>query len=950
MEKATPSGSESGDSSDTTVSAQQWQRLQELFEHLVDLAPDERAAWLETSEPDPELRKAALALVTADKDTGALLTRRMLTALHDSLGESPINGMQLGNYRLIEEIGSGGMGTVFLAERIDAEFDRRVAIKLIRGIATRDASQRLRRERQILANLSHPNIARLLDGGTSDAGQPYLVMEFIEGSNITDFCRERALERNQRLRLLQQVCRAVHYAHQRLVIHRDLKPANVLVRHDGTPALLDFGIAKLLDANASGQQTQTALPWFTPAYASPEQRRGEPVSTATDIYGLGSLLHELLTDTVPKPDAEGRLVAPSQLATAGNATRSDRELDIIVGTATHPDPERRYRSAEAVSEDIERYIRRRPIHAAPDTLAYRVAKFIRRNRLATAAVAAAIALSLVFTWRLARERDRAVQAEAKAVQESANTQQVVDYLIDLFKAAEPGQAGNKPIDPRGLIDRGRAQIDSRLADQPQQRARLLAALGKIYLELGAPDQAAETLIAAADLERANGNPSREAGDLADAGFALNVAERPGDAEAALRRGVTALDSISTTTPRGLLDPNVATRSALLATLGLAQARNGDPKGGAKNVTRAIEIATLSDGADSIRVAQHQSALGEVELRAGNLEAAESAAQRGIDILRAKVPEESPELISAIGFLTEVYEKQGRFDEGERLLRKMLEVRLRTLDPGSAWAITVRNNLAQAIQLQGRLLEAIALLRENEELMRNHGDVESPQYLIGVNNLASLMEQSGDYDASIRMFRIVLDRAQSAPNASADPHMATWRQNLGRSLMLAGRLDEAWPLLNKDIEGGSDATDVTIEKGRRLIHLAEWMRRSARPHEALQFVDQAEAMFATIFPPTHPRFGGTARMRGLILRDQDKLKQAESELRRAHEILAKGIGPDANSTLDSELQLADVLIARQQFDEARKLVQHVTALAPQRFVESSPTRQQLANLTGRLRDI
>ncbi|MEO8461138.1 MAG: tetratricopeptide repeat protein, partial [Dokdonella sp.] len=283
-------------------------------------------------------------------------------------------------------------------------------------------------------------------------------------------------------------------------------------------------------------------------------------------------------------------------------------------------------------------------------------------------------------------------------------------------------------------------------------------------------------------------------------------------------------------------------------------------------------------------------------------------------------------------------------------RRMLEVRLRTLDPASAWAITVRNNLAQAIQLQGRLLEAIALLRENEELTRTHGDVESPQYLIGVNNLASLMEQSGDYDASIRMFRLVLDRAQSAPNASADPHMATWRQNLGRSLMLAGRLDEAWPLLDKGIEGGSDATDVTIEKGRRLIHLAEWMRRSARPHEALQFVDQAEAMFATTFPPNHPRFGGTARMRGLILRDQDKLELAETELRHAHDILSKGVGPDANSTLDNDLQLADVLIARKQLTEARKFVQHVSELAAQRFVENSPTRKQLASLTERLRGI
>jgi serine/threonine-protein kinase len=911
------------------MSDARWQRLQVLFEGLLEREPGAREAWLASVEPDEALRSDAMQLVAADSGPRISITRQVRDASARVAATRNVE-RRLGPYRLIEEIGSGGMGTVFLAERDDATFEQRVAIKLLRGIPTRDATERMRRERQILADLTHPHIARLLDGGSTPDGEPYLVMEYVEGEPIDAFCRTRALSIDDRLRLMQKVCGAVQFAHQRLVIHRDLKPANVLVRADGEPVLLDFGIAKLL-GNTAGDAL-TGMPWFTPAYASPEQRRGEAVSTATDVYGLGVLLYECLAETAPRADAE-RLPKPSAATTRH---RIPAELDLIVAKATQPEPERRYVSAAALAEDLQRHIRGRPIHAAPDRLHYRVAKFVGRHTLASGAIAAAIVMAILFTWRLANERDRALRAEAAAQQQSATAERVVDYLVALFRSASPEEAGTKPIAPRELVDRGRRDIETKLADSPLQQARLLGALGKIYLELGAPVEAATSLGRAADLERKHGTPAKRASYLADQGYALNLAEQPGAAEPVLREGLGVLEAAPDRTPAAMAD--------LLSTLGLSIARNGNPQEAEKTLRRALDEAHRADGDEGIHVGQSLYALAEIEMRAGRFADAEAHAKKSIEILRAKTSESSPEVLAAKGFLTEVYEQQGRYAEGEALLRQMLDARLKTLAPGSAWAVTARNNLAQAIQLQGRIVEATALLRQNVEYLRAAGEQDSASYFISLNNLASLSEQAGDYAASIAMFDETLKRAEMH---DADPHLPTYRQNLGRSLMLAGRLDDAWPLLSRDIEGGNDSLDLNIERGRRFIHLAEWMRRSHRLGEATRYADEGAKQFAALYAADHPRHGAVARTRALILRDEGDRTGAEAELRRAVAILRAGIGKDANATIESELQLAELLAANGQRDEANALLARIGPLLDARFVADAPMRRDFANLQRKL---
>ncbi len=903
---------------------ERWQRLQALFDAVIEIDPAEREAWLAANEPDPALRHEALALAAADAGADQSITDRLREAAGE-LGEQPASGTRLGPYRLLREIGSGGMGTVFLAERVDAEFDRQVAIKLIRGIATTDARQRLRRERQILADLNHPNIARLLDGGTSEAGQPYLVIEYIEGASITRYCQSANLPRRQRLRLFQQVCRAVHYAHQRLVIHRDLKPANVLVRDDGTPVLLDFGIAKLLDAQHSGQQTQTGLPWFTPAYASPEQRAGRSVSTATDVYGLGALLYELLLDQAPSPQADGGLPAPSAGVEAGQA-RIDRDLDIVVGKATHPEPDRRYGSAEALANDLERYLRGQPIQAAPDSLRYRLGKFARRHRWGVGATALALALALVFTWRLAVERDRALRAEAQARSESATAEQVIEYLVSLFEEAAPEHGGAGPVTPRELVDRGRIELDRRLADRPQQRIRLLGALGDIYERLGLTDQAVGVLEAAVALQRETAPEDRRmALLLQELARSYGLAERFDLAVERIEEAGRLLERIGTEPV--LLAELLGSRAFFLTQLG----RNEEAVAAGRS---ALALAELASGVDSEDAAVAAAMLANALTGAVRLDEARANAERAVAILRRLKKPDDGVLISAIGHLSKIVYDQGDIAANEALLREMLAARIDRFPPDSAYITTVRNELGRALLRQGRLREASAEFSTIVAAMR--GKQEAAGYLIALNNLASLLETMGDYAAAEPMFREVLELAEN-DSTIVGPRLQVFRQNLGRTLLLAGRLDEAWPLLAPAISGDEQDAVLRSERMRQQFHLGEWMRRRGRYAEALDYFVQADKAVALLPPEQQYRTAVVTRSRALTLQALGRRAEAEADLRRAESMLRAEFGDDSPQVIEVRVDLAALLVETGRPDEARPLLDAVAPSLNERFVDRAPAR-------------
>jgi eukaryotic-like serine/threonine-protein kinase len=392
-----------------------WERIQEIFLQAADVHPSERAAFLDRMcGVDIETRMEVESLLRADTTGESELCAAIESEVASMLDESWAVDTRLGSYRLLKEIGRGGMGTVYLAERADGQFRKQVAVKMVRpGMDTEFILARFRRERQVLGRLDHPNIGRLLDGGTATNGAPYFVMEYIDGDWITRHCESKGLGVEQRLRMFLRVCSAVHYAHLQFVVHRDLKPGNILVDSKGEPKLLDFGICKLLyravDGEDNGNGTSTiGTPLLTPQYACPEQIRGEPVTIASDVYSLGAVFYELLTGAHPhifpeltpqvveKVVCERDVIAPSEIVRRNNeklAARLRGDLDTIVLHAMHKEPSRRYATVERFAEDIRRHLSDQPITARPDDFAYRSRKFLRRNRLA---VGVGLALLIAF--------------------------------------------------------------------------------------------------------------------------------------------------------------------------------------------------------------------------------------------------------------------------------------------------------------------------------------------------------------------------------------------------------------------------------------------------------------------------------------------------------------------------------------------------------------------------
>ena len=493
------------------MDSERWKKISALYHRASELEGEARDRFLAAAcNADDGLRRDVEALLEVTVDAATGIERVVETAVADyadHLGQIE----QIGPYRVLGVIGHGGMGQVFLAERADQEFEREVAIKTISWMtATPALIERFRQERQILANLDHPNIARMLDGGSSDEDVPYLVMEYVAGQNIIEYCQEKSLSLKQKLDLFLQICNAVHYAHRNLVIHRDVKPSNILITADGSPKLLDFGIAKLLDADAA--VTRADMRFMTQQYASPELLRGEAASTATDIYGLGLLLYELLTDQFPYP-VEGstsveieRLiletepVAPSVAVATSNSHIQNLkgDLDNIVLMALRKEADRRYQSVKDLADDVRNFLKHRPVIARTPTYHYRTGKFVYRHRLGVVAVStaifAAITMTVFYTVQLAAERDIAEQQRAVA-------ESTTEFMVDLFENNAPTQALGEDLTARDVLDRGAEKLATELQDSPPVRARLLLTLGRVYERLGLYEPARDYLEQSIELYR-----------------------------------------------------------------------------------------------------------------------------------------------------------------------------------------------------------------------------------------------------------------------------------------------------------------------------------------------------------------------------------------------------------------------------------------------------------------
>ncbi len=474
-------------------------RLRDLFDAIQDVEASEREAWLAAHASDPQLRAQLRAMLKHPAEGDDPFVRPLAARLAALDSEAPSDGAtdrwlgrSIGAFRLIRLIGQGGMAVVFEAERISADFEQRVAVKVLKRLLFSTMEERqFRRERQALAALAHPNIARLIDGGIAEDGTPYLAVELIDGQPITKYCAAQQLDLRQRLQLFNTVCRAVEAAHHALIVHRDIKPSNILVTPKGEAKLLDFGIAKLLDEDA--EPTRTGLGALTPGYAAPEQFVGGPITTATDVYALGVLLHELLLGV--RPGGEPR--RPSKLTTrahepGGSALpdtlrlRLKGDLDNIMLKALEPEPERRYRAAGALADDIDRHLAGMPVLAHPHSARYRIRKFVQRHRttvlVAVALLVALIASLAILAWQAQVARHHAWIAE----QQSERAKVVRDFVVELMRDLRPGAASRSP---QSLLEHAEQRARERFADDEETRARLLQVVGDIELSFGRLDRA-----------------------------------------------------------------------------------------------------------------------------------------------------------------------------------------------------------------------------------------------------------------------------------------------------------------------------------------------------------------------------------------------------------------------------------------------------------------------------
>lgn len=812
-----------------------WQKLKQIFNEALDMEKSKRESYLKKAcENDPALKKEIESLLKAH-ETSDKLEHSPEQLLQKAMSEQALEfkkGQQIGPYKIIRSLGYGGMGNVYLAKRTDGQFEQQVALKLLRtGFTTENQIRRFLAERQILATLNHRNIARLLDGGVTDDGQPWFAMEFVKGHPINEYCDEKKLNLKQRLKLFNKVCEAVHSAHQKLIIHRDLKPSNILVTDEGTVKLLDFGIAKALDRdnNFFGESslTHTGLLPLTPSYSSPEQVCGQPMSTASDIYQLGIILYELLTGCRPyevsgktpseieQVICEQQPTRPSTVITKLVTGQDEKEhnaqsisrqrqtkteqlskklkgdLDTIVLKALRKEPERRYESVEHFAADIRNYLSGRPVTAHPDTLVYRSRKFLKRHKIGVGATAAIVLLMIGYIFTVTWHSQRTQAALKQAQKETARAEQVTTFLIDMFEANEPGETLGDTVTTRFLLERGVAQAEQ-LENQPDIQARMFDTAGRIYTALGQYGEAKPLIERGLNIRR----QIYEDDHLSVSESLHNLArlyKENGDYESAGNLYQEALNLREAhLTPD---DPKIAES---LYHLGMYYQRAKSNLDSAEILfRRSIEIRENAYGSFHEKVAESLRGMGGIMLANGKYTEAEEYYRRALEIQQNRLGHNHPETLTTINNMAILKAWNGDYDSAISLLQESLSERNSVLGTAHYGRAIQLNNLAFIAGTQGDYKEAGRLLDEAISVMQNSVGVDHPHALVFRTSRARIKHLRGFYQEAESMHREVLDtkREQLGPE---HPDVAASMVQLASLLIDQQNYREAEDLLGQAI--------------------------------------------------------------------------------------------------------------------------------------------------------
>ena len=875
-----------------------WDKIREIFADAIEIAPDERLGFIRKAcGSNEEMVQEVLSLLAADANTHDMLKGRAVDLL-EMPPEAP-EDEQIGPYKLLNLLGVGGMGKVYLAQRNEGGFEQSVALKLVRNnLNSARAAERFRSERQILAKLQHPHIAQLYDGGLTKDGLPFFTMEYVDGIPVNDYCNQQRLSVKERLKLFLDICGAVHYAHQNLVVHRDIKPGNILVTADGQVKLLDFGIAKILTIDEEDALTREGERILTPFYASPEQILGKAVTTASDVYSLGAVLFQILTgkrpfqgdDTTPfslqKQITEEDPPRPSTAISLRPPTaESDETSEVVYGPdigegeirrqlagdldniclmALRKEPDRRYESAAQLAADIENYLEKRPVRARPATWHYRATKFIARNMVATListlALLLLVSMAGYYTVNLRAERDKA-QLEAR------KSAQISGFLSDLFDVSDPENSLGETITARELLDRGAREVEYGLEEQPGVQADMREEIGNVYRKLGLYDES-EPLIRKSLEQRRElfGNVHQD------------VAES-------------------------------------LASLGWLLVDQGKDDEAAEVFEMAQDIYGKLYGEDDIRTIGMKSLLGRVY----SLQRKDSLAlvylEESYHEAKVILGEDNPELTGYMGDLASGYKNYGKYDEAEEIMRNVLAIRKVAYGSQDPRVSGILYRLGRLMYVRRDLPQADSLLQASYDIDLQIYGPDHPMVANLLQNMAEVAKSQRDYSRADSLFRECLDIRLRA-YGEEHPLIATTKDYIARILRRQKRYDEALVLHR-------EALDLKIQLlgrehpsvGNTLNNIGRALQYVGDFEGALEVTGQALAIYNKATIRTNPNAATVRHNYAKLLKDVGRYEESAPLFEESIETQRIIVGPEHRRVMDELNNLGYVRHQLQQYDLA-----------------------------------
>ena len=893
-----------------------WEKVDKLFAAAIELEDSKRLEFLKSKcGEDIRLLNEILSLLNEEQTIHPLLNKKASDFINV---DEKLNfvGQQIGNYKLVEEIASGGMGTVFLAERCDGIFEQKVALKIIKpGLSTIPIIRRFQHERQILAKLQHPNIAKLFDGGVTEDRRPFFTMEYVEGVPIDEFCDQKKLNIKQRLKLFIKVCETVQYAHNNLVIHRDLKPSNILIQKDGSIKLLDFGISKVLSAESANIDlptiTQTEINLLTPEYSSPEQIKNSSISVSTDVYSLGLILYKLLTGknahefklrtynefekvicetTIAKPST---VLVNSAKAIFENRNANEKKLRKILSgdleniclMALRKEPERRYASVEMLAYDIERYLDDLPILARKESFTYISKKFLIRHK---AAAITAISLFFIinsviffYTIQLKEERD-------KANLEAMKSEKIATFLKELFLVSDPDESKGETITARELLDEGAAKLSAGLDDELVIKSQLLNTIGNVYSNLGLYNSAEEIFKKLKENKLLNnvdketyietlislGNVYRYKGNFNLAGSLLNQA---------LRECI-----------KNLSDNN-SLLGECYSSLGGYYYEIGDFKKSSENYFKAEKAIKSNFGEENSKFADLLIGRANLEFDEGNLDKSDSLYRKALKICIAINGEINANTANAENGLASVLRHKGEFKEAAVFYEKALQTRIKIFGNNHPDVAHTLNHLSRLYYNQEQYNKAEPLARKALEIRKNLYDEDHPEVSASKSSLAGTLMGLNKFKEAEKLYRAAY-KSTIKKLGENHPYTPALLGNIGIALMKQQKYDEAEKDILQSIKMLEKISNIrTSYISTRVVNLAELYNKTKKYELSEQILRKEINKIKNKKTDDKWLIGLAESELGLSLFKQSKNLEAEGFLINGYNTLKKLKGEESSIT-------------------------------------------------------